>query len=60
VSRLKEELPRKAVHVAMGGFALALRWLTPWAAIACAAFALEMVEGVGLVRFQPTVGAPSR
>ena len=40
MSRLKEELPRKAVHVVMGGFALALRWLTPWAAIACAAFAL--------------------
>jgi uncharacterized protein (TIGR00297 family) len=37
---LRAELPRKAVHVAMGGFALALRWLTPGAAIACAAGAL--------------------
>ena len=37
---LRAELPRKAVHVAMGGFALALRWLTPWAAMACAATAL--------------------
>ena len=37
---LRAELPRKAVHIAMGLFALALRWLTPTAAIACAAAAL--------------------
>ena len=40
VPSLRAELPRKAVHIAMGGFALALRWLTPLGAIACAAFAL--------------------
>ena len=34
------ELRRKAVHVAMGGFALLLRWLTPWQAAACALAAL--------------------
>ncbi|HEX5044981.1 MAG TPA: DUF92 domain-containing protein [Candidatus Polarisedimenticolaceae bacterium] len=34
------ELQRKALHVGMGGFALLLRWLTPWQAMACAAAAL--------------------
>lgn len=37
---LASELPRKAVHVAMGGFALLLRWLTPFGAMACAAVAV--------------------
>jgi uncharacterized protein (TIGR00297 family) len=39
-SPLAAELPRKAVHVAMGGFALLLRYLTPTGAIACATTAL--------------------
>ncbi len=37
---MRGELQRKALHVAMGGFALLLRWLTPWQAMACAAAAL--------------------
>lgn len=37
---LAAELPRKLVHVAMGGFALLLRYLTPAGAIACATTAL--------------------
>lgn len=34
------EFARKGVHVAMGGFAFLLRWLTPAQAMACAAAAL--------------------
>ena len=34
------ELQRKALHIAMGGFALLLRWLSPWQAVACAGVAL--------------------
>ena len=30
---LRSELPRKLVHVGMGGCALLLRWLTPWQAV---------------------------
>lgn len=37
---LRSELLRKAVHVGMGGFAFALRYLTPVQAMACAAVAL--------------------
>ncbi|MBD3868045.1 MAG: DUF92 domain-containing protein [Acidobacteria bacterium] len=37
---VRSELLRKLVHVGMGGFALALRWLTPWQAAACALIAL--------------------
>ncbi len=37
---VQSELLRKLVHVGMGGFALALRWLTPWQAAACALLAL--------------------
>ena len=37
---LRSELPRKLVHVGMGGFALLLRWLTPWQAILMAVAAL--------------------
>ena len=40
MSALASELKRKAVHVAMGGFALLLRWLTPIEAMACAVAAL--------------------
>ncbi len=40
MSRVGSELKRKAVHVSMGGFALALRWLTPTQAALCAAGAL--------------------
>lgn len=37
---LASELARKAVHISMGGFAFALRWLTPWQAMLCAMAAL--------------------
>ena len=37
---LGSELARKAVHISMGGFAFALRWLTPWQAVLCAVVAL--------------------
>jgi len=39
------ELPRKAVHLSMGGFALALRWLTWQQAVLCAvaAFAFNLL-----------------
>ncbi len=40
MSRLKGELTRKAVHIGMGGFALSLRWLTPWQAALLALVAL--------------------
>jgi len=40
LSAIRGELIRKAVHVSMGGFALLLRWLTPWQAMICAAVAL--------------------
>ena len=36
----RSELFRKTVHIAMGGFALLLRWLTPWQAALCAITAL--------------------
>jgi uncharacterized protein (TIGR00297 family) len=37
---LSAELGRKSLHVAMGGFALLLRWLTPGQAVLCALAAL--------------------
>ena len=37
---VRGELLRKAVHVSMGGFALLLRWLTPYQAMLCAGIAL--------------------
>ena len=37
---MSRELQRKALHIAMGGFALLLRWLSPWQAVACAGVAL--------------------
>ena len=37
---LRSELPRKLVHVGMGGCALLLRWLTPWQAVFMAVAAL--------------------
>ena len=37
---LRSELPRKLTHVGMGGFALLLRWLTPWQAVLMAVSAL--------------------
>ena len=40
MSRLRGELTRKAVHIGMGGFALLLRWLTPWQAAGLAIGAL--------------------
>ena len=40
VSSLRDELARKGVHIAMGGFALSLRWLTPLQAASCAFVAL--------------------
>jgi len=40
LSGLRGELLRKAVHVGMGGFALALRWLTPLQAAGLAVTAL--------------------
>ena len=40
MTTLRAELPRKLVHVSMGAFALALRWLTPAAAMTCAVVAL--------------------
>ena len=40
MSGIAGELKRKAVHVSMGGFAFALRYLTPLQAMGCAAFAL--------------------
>ncbi len=51
------ELLRKVVHVGMGGFALALRWLTPMQAAACALtavlfnlFLLHRITGRSLLR----------
>lgn len=40
MGRLGTELPRKAVHLGVGAFALLLRWLTPWQAALCALAAL--------------------
>ncbi len=40
MTQLGGELARKSVHIAMGGFALALRWLTPGQAAAFAGVAL--------------------
>jgi len=40
VSRFRSELARKSVHIGMGGFALALRWLTPLQAATAAAAAI--------------------
>lgn len=40
MGRVGTEIARKGVHVAMGGFAFALRWLTPGQAMACAGVAL--------------------
>lgn len=40
MSRLATEMLRKGVHVSMGGFAFALRWLTPLQAALAAAVAL--------------------
>ena len=37
---LRREIARKTLHMAMGLFALALRWLAPWQAALCALFAL--------------------
>ena len=39
---LRSELPRKVVHISMGGFALLLRWLTPWQALLMAVAALVL------------------
>ncbi len=39
---LRSELPRKVVHIGMGGFALLLRWLTPWQALLMAVAALVL------------------
>ena len=39
---LRSQLPRKVVHISMGGFALLLRWLTPWQAVLMAAAALVL------------------
>ena len=39
---LRAELPRKVVHISMGGFALLLRWLTPWQAVLMAVSALGL------------------
>ncbi len=39
---LRSELPRKVVHISMGGFALLLRWLTPWQAVLMAVAALVL------------------
>ena len=39
---LRSEFPRKLVHVGMGSFALALRWLTPWQAMLMAGAALVL------------------
>ena len=39
---LRQELPRKVVHIGMGGFALLLRWLTPWQALLMAVAALVL------------------
>jgi len=54
---LAAEMARKSVHVAMGGFALGLRWLGPWwsAALAIAAllfnlFVLHPLTGRALLR----------
>lgn len=54
---LASELPRKVVHIAMGALALALRWLTPAQAAACAlaavifnAFLLHRLTGRTLLR----------
>ena len=51
------ELLRKLVHVGMGGFALALRWMTPLQAAACALiavlfnlFLLHRITGRSLLR----------
>ena len=38
---LRSELPRKVVHICMG-FALLLRWLTPWQALVMAVAALVL------------------
>ncbi len=40
MSSFRSELARKSVHIGMGGFALALRWLTPWQAAGCAVAAI--------------------
>ncbi|HEX4822822.1 MAG TPA: DUF92 domain-containing protein [Candidatus Polarisedimenticolaceae bacterium] len=40
MNSVRGELLRKSVHVGMGGFALALRWLAPWQAMICAGVAL--------------------
>jgi len=40
VSSLRSEWMRKGVHISMGGFALFLRWLSPWQAAGCALLAL--------------------
>ena len=49
------ELQRKALHIAMGGFALLLRWLAPWQAMLCAlvalAFNLFLLRRLGGDRF---------
>jgi len=37
---LKREIARKILHMAMGFFALTLRWLAPWQAILCALAAI--------------------
>lgn len=44
MSSLRAELVRKSVHIGMGGFALALRFLTPWQAglAACAALGFNL------------------
>lgn len=39
---LRAELPRKVMHICMGGFALLLRWLTPWQAVLMAVAALVL------------------
>ena len=39
---LRLELPRKIVHISMGGFALLLRWLTPWQAVLMGVVALAL------------------
>jgi uncharacterized protein (TIGR00297 family) len=54
---LRAELPRKTMHIGMGGFALLLRWMTPWQAVLMAvaalvlnAFFLHRLTGRALLR----------
>lgn len=64
---LRAELPRKAVHISMGGFALLLRWMTPWQAVFMAVaalilnvFFLHRLTGRRLLRPEEREGGFSR